>query len=1019
MSAASENKRGNRKAKKKRSAQQMKENQIPKAAATSVKTGSFANTGLDATIPLSQVVNKSSFTPFLDGERCILCHQERPTIIRKEKSNAGADMLLDAQQFVDKLPLWVCNKCRTKVEEDERNAGLDSTLNTVNHDMLFQSSEGVINSFVPEEGPNRDLCNCHVCAGKRHLVPGRTKEVGALQFSWFEVKHFVRCVYRKAGTTLADDDKLTKTSLDMDRMKGHTERLTSRDPYQLYERLEAQTREYLAEVRVRLIKFFSSSFPNSPQHAKDCVMTLLDEYQSLCVATDILKPFFQKLDSKYFQKFEWSWELMNKELFKEEIFDDSVIQVKLPLLFQRLVRATMSVSLCGVSGSDKCAQKTKPDLVKRFEEFTWEITDVDNLWEAVKPLQEKYDKERNLHERGERENWDEPLKKTKQEKDEEICGCEQCDLLSSHIASPNDVSNSLLSLKRSLSSSSSSSSSRSPTQYCSRHAQNGSTDDDDLSNTTQLLPTAMFLNRLTNSKCATCIREALQSFCFDQNTPSTKCRHQEEHDLSSSPNKLPSSPDIHHNCDNHSSHDPFPYNHDTPPPETALSIQSLVLNGDSTGEVHCKNHACCTEWEDDDERDDEAYHGHEGCQGHRGPLSPSIMIPGNNLDVEAPPSSPSSDRSVGDGSSCDTPTSRSSLSEDGKSNNGKYCDCCYCEFFGHSTPAVAQTSHKFVEMREKLRLRLKEKKTTDLSDSDHAKHLSCISDTRPVDELLTFINGEQDTDENMKNKANSKAAKRQRQKQKKAAEKVTVVPETHGSCLLTSDEVDDERPPLCEETSKKNTRQKKPGKAKSQENLTERENAKNHEKTLTNDVNHDTTANRRGSLHEPGENTFDEKPAPVKQGPETGNHVDKRKKNKEKKFAINKSGENAPERRVIVNGSAPEAGTYVEHTRGVKLPVREEAEPKHCGEEAPAQETQTENQGRKTKGRKKKKGQNLDDVFLPKENLTNGHNCAVDEAEREVEEFKRFCASAAPVTRKLKLPANVNLKNLNLGPKKS
>ena len=192
-----------------------------------------------------------------------------------------------------------------------------------------------------------------------------------------------------------------------------------------------------------------------------------------------------------------------------------------------------------------------------------------------------------------------------------------------------------------------------------------------------------------------------------------------------------------------------------------------------------------------------------------------------------------------------------------------------------------------------------------------------------------------------------------------AAEKVTVVPETNGSCLLTEDEVDDERPPLCEETSKKNTRQKKPGKAKSQENLTERENAKNHEKTLTNDVNHDTTANRRGSLHEPGGNTFDEKPAPVKQEPETGNHVDKRKKNKEKKFAINKSGENAPERRVIVNGSAPESGTYMEHTRGVRLPVREEAEPKHCGEEAPAQETQTENQGRKTKSRRKKKGQNL------------------------------------------------------------
>jgi hypothetical protein len=39
MSAASENKRGNRKAKKKRSAQQMKENQIPKVATTSVVRG--------------------------------------------------------------------------------------------------------------------------------------------------------------------------------------------------------------------------------------------------------------------------------------------------------------------------------------------------------------------------------------------------------------------------------------------------------------------------------------------------------------------------------------------------------------------------------------------------------------------------------------------------------------------------------------------------------------------------------------------------------------------------------------------------------------------------------------------------------------------------------------------------------------------------------------------------------------------------------------------------------------------
>ena len=30
----------------------------------------------------------------------------------------------------------------------------------------------------------------------------------------------------------------------------------------------------------------------------------------------------------------------------------------------------------------------------RFEAFTWEMTDVDNLWLAAKPLQEKYDQEK-------------------------------------------------------------------------------------------------------------------------------------------------------------------------------------------------------------------------------------------------------------------------------------------------------------------------------------------------------------------------------------------------------------------------------------------------------------------------------------------------------------------------------------------------------------------------------------------------------------------------------------------------
>ena len=193
---------------------------------------------------------------------------------------------------------------------------------------------------------------------------------------------------------------------------------------------------------------------------------------------------------------------------------------------------------------------------------------------------------------------------------------------------------------------------------------------------------------------------------------------------------------------------------------------------------------------------------------------------------------------------------------------------------------------------------------------------------------------------------------------------MSTVPETsrNGQCVISHVHVNDERPPY--ETSKKTTRQKKWTRAKSQENLTERENVKNHEKTLMNDVKHDKTANRQVLVQEPDRKVTHVKPKAAKQDHQAENHLNKKRKGKEKKNAVNKSSNTNQERRIIVNGSCQEAGNYVEHTRGVTLPVREEAEPKHCGEEAPAQETRNENNGKKTKSRKKKKGQCLGEKSL-------------------------------------------------------
>ncbi|XP_061093121.1 protein FAM193B [Conger conger] len=112
----------------------------------------------------------------------------------------------------------------------------------------------------------------------------------------------------------------------------------------------------------------------------------------------------------------------------------------------------------------------------------------------------------------------------------------------------------------------------------------------------------------------------------------------------------------------------------------------------------------------------------------------------------------------------DSSSERSSCaSSSTNQKDGKYCDCCYCEFFGHNAPPAAPTSRNYAEIREKLRSRLTRRKEElpQRQDSDPAAPPSAI-DHRDVDELLDFINSTEPKPVN-----SAKAAKRARHKQKK------------------------------------------------------------------------------------------------------------------------------------------------------------------------------------------------------------------------------------------------------------
>ncbi|BFY98299.1 hypothetical protein BsWGS_01340 [Bradybaena similaris] len=129
----------------------------------------------------------------------------------------------------------------------------------------------------------------------------------------------------------------------------------------------------------------------------------------------------------------------------------------------------------------------------------------------------------------------------------------------------------------------------------------------------------------------------------------------------------------------------------------------------------------------------------------------------------------------------DSCSEKSSSTSTSNQKEGKYCDCCYCEFFGHSNTQVAKTSTNYIEMKDRLRKKLKKR-----SESKHKQGTpknGFILDggtdepdpleKKGLDGLLNFINGtdKEGHRKDLEKELTAKAAKRARQKQKKLEEK--------------------------------------------------------------------------------------------------------------------------------------------------------------------------------------------------------------------------------------------------------
>uniref|UniRef100_A0A1D5Q8T1 Family with sequence similarity 193 member A n=1 Tax=Macaca mulatta TaxID=9544 RepID=A0A1D5Q8T1_MACMU len=326
--------------------------------------------------------------PYPAGDYCLLCRSERKDSSFLESGIKTASKLALSMapkgNSVLHLPLWVCPDCRRTVEKEERHGGLDQP---VSQDFLLHSSLG---GSQPEAGsggrlalgaqtlPSDTACSCEACSERREISAEADREPQQLQNYWSEVRYTVRCIYRQAGTPLADDQDQSLVP-DKEGVKELVDRLCERDPYQLYQRLEQQAREYVLEMKVRLLRQLSAAAKvkapsglQGPPQAHQFISLLLEEYGALCQAARSISTFLGTLENEHLKKFQVTWELHNKHLFENLVFSEPLLQSNLPALVSQI--------RLGTTTHDTCSEDTYSTLLQRYQRSEEELRRVAEEW---------------------------------------------------------------------------------------------------------------------------------------------------------------------------------------------------------------------------------------------------------------------------------------------------------------------------------------------------------------------------------------------------------------------------------------------------------------------------------------------------------------------------------------------------------------------------------------------------------------------------------------------------------------
>ncbi|XP_076812831.1 uncharacterized protein LOC143459517 isoform X1 [Clavelina lepadiformis] len=220
------------------------------------------------------------------------------------------------------------------------------------------------------------VCKCNSCTERRSLEAEHLLDT-QLRHAWTQVRHLVRCAYH---------DPLVLAAIDSEEFKNYVNLLVSRDPHLLYYRIENTAREYVNDIKTRILKQLTNGF-NTPTLACSIINSMFDEYSHLLNSARTVSSLLRQLEEEHMFRFNGAtWEQHNKHLFQSMVHSEPIIQATFSEILNQLQQ--------GNSQFDSKHDNTYRATLIRYLQFDTDMTQIMIAWRDVQKLIDDFNDER-------------------------------------------------------------------------------------------------------------------------------------------------------------------------------------------------------------------------------------------------------------------------------------------------------------------------------------------------------------------------------------------------------------------------------------------------------------------------------------------------------------------------------------------------------------------------------------------------------------------------------------------------